>query len=52
VILVQDGYSNYHKKAKDVIYEWNEKLSRGGVTLKSAQEINLQDEKLLLQQAE
>jgi nicotinamidase-related amidase len=39
VILVKDGHSNFHKKAADVIAEWNQKLSEGGVELKSTQEL-------------
>lgn len=39
VILVQDGHSNYHKKAAHVIEEWNRKLSQGGAILKPTQEI-------------
>jgi nicotinamidase-related amidase len=41
VILVRDGHSNFHKKAADVIAEWNQKLSEGGVELKSTQELVL-----------
>jgi nicotinamidase-related amidase len=39
VVLVKDGHSNFHKKAADVIAEWNQKLSEGGVELKSTQEL-------------
>jgi nicotinamidase-related amidase len=42
VILVKDGHSNYHKKAKDIIDEWNQKLSQGNIKLMSTQEINFQ----------
>lgn len=40
VILVEDGHSNYHKKAKDMIAEWNQKLSQGIVTLKAAEAVD------------
>jgi len=39
VILVKDGHSNFNKQAADVIAEWNQKLSEGGVELKSTQEL-------------
>ncbi len=39
VILVKDGHSNFHKKAADAIAEWNQKLSEGGIELKSTQEL-------------
>ena len=41
VTLVKDGHSNFHKKAADVIAEWNQKLSEGGVELKSTQDLVL-----------
>jgi nicotinamidase-related amidase len=39
VTLIKDGHSNFHKRAADVIAEWNQKLSQGGVELKSTQEL-------------
>ncbi len=42
VTLVKDGHSNFHKKAADVIAEWNQKLNEGGVELKSTQELVLE----------
>ena len=41
VILVKDGHSNFNKQAADVIAEWNQKLSEGGVELKSTQDLVL-----------
>jgi len=41
VVLVKDGHSNFHKQAADVIAEWNQKLSDGGVELKSTQDLVL-----------
>jgi nicotinamidase-related amidase len=41
VILVKDGHSNFHRKAREVIDEWNQKLSQGVVELKAAHEIDL-----------
>jgi nicotinamidase-related amidase len=43
VILAQDGHSNYHKDASQVIREWNQKLSQGGIQLQFANEINCQE---------
>jgi nicotinamidase-related amidase len=40
VILVEDGHSNYHRKAQDVIEEWNGKLSQETVELISTHEID------------
>jgi nicotinamidase-related amidase len=40
VILVKDGHSSYNKQAKELIEEWNQKLSQGIVELKEAREIN------------
>jgi nicotinamidase-related amidase len=40
VILVKDGHSSYSKQAKELIEEWNEKLSQGIVELKEAREID------------
>jgi nicotinamidase-related amidase len=40
VILVKDGHSSYSKQAKDLIDEWNQKLSQGIVELKEAREID------------
>jgi nicotinamidase-related amidase len=39
VILVEDGHSNYHRKARQVIDEWNQKLSQETVELKATREI-------------
>jgi hypothetical protein len=39
VILVKDGHSNFHKKAPEIISEWNEKLSLEGVNLLAAHEV-------------
>jgi nicotinamidase-related amidase len=39
VVLVKDGHSNFHKKAPEVIAEWNEKLSREGINLLDTQAI-------------
>lgn len=39
VILVKDAHSNFHPEAGRLIEEWNEKLSRGTVTLKSTSEV-------------
>jgi nicotinamidase-related amidase len=41
IILVKDGHSNYHRKAREIIDEWNQKLSQGLVELKATQEIDL-----------
>ena len=41
VILVKDGHSNFHRKAREVIDEWNQKLSQGFVELKATHEIVL-----------
>ncbi len=43
VTLVKDGHSNFHKQAADVIAEWNQKLSAGGVELKSTQDLVLEN---------
>jgi nicotinamidase-related amidase len=40
VILVEDGHSNYHRKAKQAIVEWNRKLSQEIVELKATNAIN------------
>ena len=40
VILVQDGHSNYHRKAKQVIEEWKKKLSQETVVLIATHEID------------
>ena len=40
VVLVKDAHSNYNAKARDVIDEWNEKLSHGIVRLQTAAEVN------------
>ncbi len=40
VILVSDGHSSFHKQAGKLIEEWNQKLSEGGVELKSTRQIN------------
>jgi nicotinamidase-related amidase len=40
VILVKDGHSSYSKQAKELIEEWNQKLSQGIVELKEAREID------------
>jgi nicotinamidase-related amidase len=40
VILVKDGHSSYSKQAKELIEEWNQKLSQGIVDLKEAREID------------
>jgi nicotinamidase-related amidase len=40
VILVKDGHSSYHKKAAQLIEEWNQKLSDGVVELKSTQDVD------------
>jgi len=37
---VKDAHSNYNAKARDVIDEWNEKLSHGIVRLQTAAEVN------------
>jgi len=39
VVLVSDGQSNFHKKAPEVIAEWNNKLSHAGVKLLATSEI-------------
>lgn len=39
VILVEDGHSNYHIKAQEVIAEWNKKLSLGGIRLVKTAEV-------------
>jgi nicotinamidase-related amidase len=41
VILVKDGHSNFNKQAAEMIAEWNQKLSDGGVELKSTQDLVL-----------
>jgi nicotinamidase-related amidase len=40
VTLVKDGHSNYSGKAKQLIEEWNQRLSLGIVELKTTQEID------------
>jgi nicotinamidase-related amidase len=40
VILVEDGHSNYHKHAADVVEEWNQKLGAEGIELISTQAID------------
>lgn len=39
VILVEDGHSNYHKRAAELIQEWNRKLAEGWVELCPAADI-------------
>jgi len=39
VILVEDGHSNYHKRAAELIEEWNKKLAEGWVELFPAADI-------------
>ena len=45
VILVKDSHSNYHKKAEEVIEEWNRKLNQEGISLMNTQEICFHAEK-------
>ncbi|MFL7791711.1 MAG: cysteine hydrolase family protein [Anaerolineae bacterium] len=40
VVLVEDGHSSYHKQADKVIEEWNAKLSKESIEVKSTQEID------------
>jgi len=40
VTLVKDGHSNYHKQAKRIIGEWNQRFSQMAIQLKSAQDID------------
>lgn len=40
VILVRDGHSNYHQQVREIIDEWNAKLSAGIVELREAQQVN------------
>jgi nicotinamidase-related amidase len=46
VILVQDGHSSYSKQAKELIEEWNQKLSQGIVELKEARAIDYKGEEI------
>jgi len=39
VILVEDGHSNFNKRAAELIQEWHHKLSERGIELKAAREI-------------
>jgi nicotinamidase-related amidase len=43
VVLVQDGHSNFHKQAAQLIEEWNHKLGESGIELRAAQEISFGD---------
>jgi nicotinamidase-related amidase len=40
VVLVEDAHSNYNAKSRDVIDEWNEKLSHGVVQLQATAEVD------------
>ncbi len=40
VILVGDAHSSYHKKAAEVIVEWNQKLAAQGIEVQTTEEIN------------
>jgi nicotinamidase-related amidase len=42
VVLVEDGHSNYSKKAAQLIKEWNQKLSTGIVELAYTSEIKFE----------
>lgn len=39
VTLVEDGHSNYHAKARQVIEEWNQKLDQAGIEVRPASKI-------------
>jgi nicotinamidase-related amidase len=40
VVLVEDAHSNYNAKSRDLIDEWNEKLSHGVVQLQATAEVD------------
>jgi len=42
VVLVKDAHSNYDAKARDVIDEWNEKLSHGIVQLQTTADVDFE----------
>jgi len=48
---VKDAHSNYDAKARDVIDEWNEKLSHGIVQLQAAADVDFQSAQALRQPA-
>ena len=51
VVLVKDAHSNYDTKARDIIDEWNEKLSHGIVQLQAAADVDFQSAQALRQPA-
>jgi len=51
VVLVKDAHSNYDAKARDVIDEWNEKLSHGIVQLQTTADVDFQSAQALRQPA-
>jgi nicotinamidase-related amidase len=40
VLLVEDGHSNYHRHAADVVEEWNQKFGAEGIELISTQAVD------------